>query len=408
MRMRKFIFIVGALLGALFFLSACEDGGHFLFEDTSEDMLDLHHNYQYGRHAVFFKSAPMQLAMYEPPHGSFIGMYTDAIQGLDGRVIAAHEAAIGVRHAAFMEVMYIGGDFPLLWVLECIAEQKIPIIVILPPEEEDFFSGNWEEILTETAAAFAEVPVPMFAVFFPVPKNSDWDAATYIAFFRYARAIFAIYAPHVAFVWTVDADKENFKENFKDYFPGNLAVDWVGLTLFSTSLEIPEYIMHFYHAFQRDKPIMLNLGLSHFSTADHRYRIAETAAVLEQIYHTIKRDFPRVKMVNYMDVNRLDYDGHDYRISMDTALQAAYRDSIRGFITEFPQNFDDALITQPIRSVYCAYIENGRIYLDIRIVASELGMPVPGPVRWIGGTQRVDAGLLDIRAEIDQGHVWLR
>ena len=406
--MSKQKIIAGALLAALIFLSACEDGGHFLFEDPSENVLNMHQSSQYGHHTVFFESAPMQLAMYEPSKGSFIGMYTDAFQRSDGRVIAAHEAVIGVRHAAFMEVMHIDGDFPLLWVLECIAEQKVPVIVILPPEEGDPFGNHWERTLTEAAIAFAEVPVPMFAVFYPVPPNPVWDVATYIAFFRYARAIFAIYAPHVAFVWTVDASKENFKENFRNYFPGNLAVDWVGLTLFSEALEVPEYITHFYNAFQRDKPIMLNLGLSHFSTEDHRYRIAETVAALEQIYHTIQREFPRVKMVNYMDVNRLDYDGHDYRISMDIDLQAAYRDSVRGFIVEFPRNFDDTLVIQPIRSAYSAYIEDGRIYLDIRIVTSELGLSVPGLTRWIGGAQRVDAALLDIRTEIERGHVWLR
>jgi len=399
-------FIVGALLAALFFLSACENGGHFLFEDPPENILDMHQN-QYGRHTVFFESAPMQLAMYEPPLGSFIGMYTDALEGRDGRVIATHEAAIGVHHAAFMEVMHIGGDFPLLWVLECVAEQKMPIVVILPPEEGDTFGANWEAILTETAVAFGSVPVPMFVVFYPVPQNPVWDAATYIAFFRYARAIFAIHAPHVAFVWAVDAGKENFKETFNDYFPGNLAVDWVGLTLFSGSLEMSEYIAYFYHVFQRDMPMMLNLGLSHFSTEDHRYRIAETATALEYIYHTIRRDFPRIKLVNYMDVSRLDYDGHDYRISMDVVLQAAYRDSVRGFMTEFPQNFDDTLMTRPIRSAYSAYIEDGRIYLDIRTVTSELGQPVSGLIRWIGGTERIDAAVLDMRVEVGEGYVRL-
>ena len=402
---------LGTLI-AVFLLSACEDGGHFLFENQPSE-------YSFKepealRYSVFFKSEPMQLAMYEPAQGSFIGMYTDTHPSSDGRVIAAQEAALGVRHAVFIDVMELGGDFPLLWVLECIAEHKMPLIVVLPPEEGDVFfrqgGGDWEDILTEAAKGFAEFPVPMFVVFYPVSADSGWDATTYIAFFRYARAIFAIHAPHVAFVWAVDSELENFL----DYFPGNLAVDWVGISLFLSGQEAVlnatalEELLHFYYNFQQHKPIMLNLGISHFSTKDHRYRIAETAEALKQIYRTIQRDFPRVKMLNYMDVCRIDYNGNDYRISVDSGLQAAYRDSVQGFIFQAPYGFDEAMYPQPIRSAYSAFVDAGRVYLDTRILTNELNLPLTSASQWKDGAQRVDAAALGIQVEIDQGHVWLR
>ena len=398
---------MGALLTSLILLSACEGSGHFLFNDPPDDISQASDQ---TRYTVFFESSPMPLAMYEPAQGSFAGMYTDALPSPNGRVIAPVEASIGASHATFMEVMHLGEDFPTLWVLECIAEQKIPVIVILPPEEGNPFDNEWEEILTETAISFSEFPVPMFAVFYPVPVDPIWDSATYIAFFRYARALFAVHAPHVAFVWAVDGDKENFI----DYFPGDLAADWVGLSLFSRSTDVLESgdalerIISFYHTFQQRKPMMLNLGLGHFSTADHRYHIAETSDALGKVYRTILRDFPRVKMVNYMDINRIDYNGNDYRVSMDTALRTAYRDSIQGFISATPRNFDDGLITQPIRSAYTAFVEDGRIYLDIRILEEALDISVSEQTRWIDGARRVDTELLGIRAEIYQGHVWLR
>lgn len=395
------IAITGVLI-MLSLLSACEDGGHFLFSDPYDY---LSQEPTTARYPVFIESEPVLLAMYEPAYGSFIGLYTDTLPRPDGRVIAEVESALGVSHDTFMEVIRLGDSFPTLWVLECIAEQKIPVIVILPPETGNPFGNRWEDILTETAMAFSEFPVPMFVVLYPIgPSWAPADAATYIAFFRYARAIFAQHAPHVAFIWSVDADMKDFSDNFMNYFPGRLAVDWVGLSLFASSCEPIEIPVDFYYAFQHDFPIMLNIGISHFSTTDHRYRIAETAATLEKVYHTILTDFPRVKMINYMDISRFEYNGRDYRISQDPGLRIAYLDSIQGFSPP-SGGLDSASI--PIRSAYNAFVEEGRIYLDVRIL-EEMGKPVPGQTRWIDGARRVDMSLLELSAEVGERRIVLQ
>ncbi|MCL2398468.1 MAG: hypothetical protein FWC91_01825 [Defluviitaleaceae bacterium] len=407
MRKLRLIFILTTIF---ILLSSCEDGRHLIIYDLPiDDAFDVQDEPYQTRHLVFIESQPMRLAMHEPSEGAFIGMYTDAIPGFDGRVIAAIESSLGVNHAAFMEVMHLGSEFPYLWVLECIAEQKIPILVILPPENGVPFGSHWQEILTETATSFGQFPIPMFVVFYPVSaETNSWDPATYIAFFRYARAIFAAHAPSVAFIWSIDAELENFE----DYFPGDLAVDWVGLSLFSQSTDLSpdllERAMRFYHTFHQNKPIMLNFGISHFSTADHRYRISETAIALKQIYRAIKSDFPRIKMINYMDIVRLDLTGQDYRISIDPALRAAYQESVGDFITVAPRSFDNSAVSQAIRSSYFAHVEDGIVYLDTRILEEELSISVPGQTEWIDGTRKVNAALLDINVEIDQGHVWLR
>ena len=389
------------LASSAFLLTGCEDGGHFIFSDPYEY---LNEDIGPTRHSVFFESAPMQLALHEPLTGTLIGMYTDAAPMPDGRVIASVEFATGVNHASFKEVMRLGEGFPTMWMLECIAEQKIPVIVILPPEYGSPFAGDWEYLLTETAKAFAQFPVPMFAVFYPVQANSGWDTDTYIAFFRYARSIFARYAPHVAFVWSVGADVSNFM----DFFPGNLATDWVGLSLFSSAADISYdlgLMVNFYHDFHQDFPIMLNIGVSHFSTVDHRYLIAETSAALKKIYQHILSDFPRVKMVNYMDINRQFYNGRDYRISADPSLRAAYQNSVIGFEQSL-ENFSDTFVIQPIRSLYAAIIDNNRIYLDARIIETELNLPVHNiQFKWLDGTRYVDAQLLGIDAVFYNGNV---
>jgi len=381
------------ILSAIFMLSACVEvryGGHFIFEPEEEEVKAEPLNTHYS---VFFESEPMPLAMFEPQQGAFLGIYSDVLPGIDGRVIAGLESLLGVQHAAFVEVIELGLDeyFPALWLLECIAEHKIPVIVIVPPTSPE---GSWEEMLLSSVSGFSEYPVPMFVVFYPLSADTGWQADTYIAFFRYARAIFAEHAPHVAFVWAADADKDNFL----DFFPGNSAVDWVGLSLnlsgSSPCAELLERALGFYHHFHRDFPIMLNLGISHFSTEDHRYHISETATLIRQIYSTILKEFPQIKMVNYMDLSRLSCAGSDYRIRMDAALRKAYRESTQDFISRASLNSDFAFGTRSIRSAYAAYVEDGVVYVDTRTLTNELGMPLPAGGRWIGGAHRVDVSTL--------------
>ena len=395
---KKTIIIIGVL-----FMSACGDGGHFLFDDPNSY---IQQEPGRTRHAVFFESAPMQPAKYEPLNSTLIGLYTDALPAPDGRVIANVEASLGVNHAVFMEVIRLGDDFPSLWILECIAEHKIPVIVMLPPDREDPFGNQWEQDLTEVALAFSEFSMPMYVIFYPVPANSGWDTTTYIAFFRYARALFAIHAPHVAFIWAVDSDVVNFT----DYFPGSQAIDWVGLSIFSSYADLMpgllpmDRFLNFYHTFQLDAPIMLNLGLSHFSTDDHRYHISETAEAMIEVYRNIVEGFPRIRMVIYMDISRTDYNGQDFRINMDSALRAAYRESVSNFMTGTPPHFDDNLFTLPIRSAYTAIVDDGQIFIDIRIF-EELNLQTPYQFTWMDGARMVDAEILNAVLYRGQVHI---
>jgi len=302
-----------------------------------------------------------------------------------------------------MDATRLGDPFPLLWILECIAEQKMPITVILPPEEGAPFGSHLTEELIETAIFFGAFNLPMFIVFYPVEDNSRWNPTDYIAFFRQARAIFATHAPKAAFVWSVDVHLDNFSA----FYPGELAVDWVGLSLFCQQPDTLEQAVAFYHKFQNVAPIMLNIGVAHFTIEGHRYHINEAAIALNQIYSTILNEFPRVRMVNYMNLSRVSETGQDYSISGDAALREAYRKSVEGFLTEMPRNGDDLEIIQALRSAYYAYVEDGRIYLDLRIVTEELGMPITSEMRWIGGARRVDVDLLGIRAELRDGQVWV-
>jgi len=389
-------------------LSSCEDGTHLFIRDDIAEYED--DDISQIRHSVFFYSEPRQLAMYEPRFGTLIGMYTDALPQND-RTIRHIEASTGVNHATFMDVMHLGDPVPFMWILECMAERKVPMIVILPPREEDEqskapFGGYWEETIRRTAMAIGNFNLPVFIAFYPVEAGMNWNPSSYIAFFRQARAIFAEHAPQVAFVWLVDSCI-SAPERF---YPGERASDWVGMNLFCQEPESLENALNFYNQFQHVAPIMLNLGIAHFTTEGHRYTISEAAFALNQIYQALLYEFPMVRMVNYMDVNRIPITGQDYRVSLDRDLRIAYYESVQGFLSELPRLESNEIgerIAMPIRSEYFAYVEDGRVYLDARILTEELGKANPRTTRWIGGARRVEAEEAGVSVVFRGGGIWL-
>ena len=260
---------------SVFSLAACnEPSEHFRsFDPTSSREQDASFSSVY--YTVFFGAEAVPLAMHEPTSGALIGFYTEALPRFDG-IIAPHEASLGVQHDAFMQTMRLDDEFPLQWLLECIAEQRLPILVIGPPETGTPFDHS---LLTEVVPAFGQFSVPMLVVFYPMSAGSNWSPDYYIAFFRHARVLFAQHAPNAAFVWAIDSDMENYMA----FYPGELAVDWVGMTLFldGENENFDASLNEFYHTFQHEKPIMLNVGISHLASADRRYRVHEAGHYAE-------------------------------------------------------------------------------------------------------------------------------
>ena len=142
----------------------------------------------------------------------------------------------------------------------------------------------------------------------PEARSFNYDVAGYLAFYRYARSVFREYAPHVAFVFTVfEADVLDSL----DYYPGDAYVDWIGLNLF---LPIDPVTGDFddaylnrldalYFTFQNNKPLIVTLAVSHFTTADHSYHLHEAGKQIKSLYSKLLNNYARVKAIVYYDLN---------------------------------------------------------------------------------------------------------
>ena len=71
------------------------------------------------------------------------------------------------------------------------------------------------------------------------------------------------------------------------------------------------------------------------------------------------------------------------------------------------QNTNVIEAIQPIRSAYYAYVEDGLVFLDFRILTEELHQPAPRESRWIDGARRVCAHAAGLTIEFRQGQVWI-
>ena len=78
------------------------------------------------------------------------------------------------------------------------------------------------------------------------------------------------------------------------------------------------------------------------------------------------------------------------------------------FLQSMSQNTNVIEAIQPIRSAYYAYVEDGLIILEFRILTEELNRPAPRESRWIDDARRVCAHAAGLTIEFIQGQVWIK
>ena len=68
-----------------------------------------------------------------------------------------------------------------------------------------------------------------------------------------------------------------------------------------------------------EKPIMLNISVSHFSTADRKYYLEDAVNEMSVLYNVVA-DFKGVSAVNYISYSELNEEGNNYKLSENSKL----------------------------------------------------------------------------------------
>ena len=326
-------------------------------------------------------------AMYEPAEGAYLGAWLRPDMSK-----SEFEDMIEKKHGVFAHEMVVGDEFPTTWILQSIASQAAPLIVLrLSGSSDDDFP------LAELAMFAYELGnfnFPAFIVFNPHIAGLDINAEDYVLLFRYARIIFRTYAPMAAFVWH---GYDNLATTESPFYPGHDVVDWVSLEILAPQgsegfkSDIPEELMPFYLSFQRYKPIiLLPVGVSHFSRRDYVYRVPEAAAEIVRVYEALRSQFPRVRLVVYRDHGSTTPQGDDFSLTREESLISAYRYAITD--SHFISRLGPGAMEGPIwmRSVHHGYYYEGQILIDREVLTARRHRPIPTVTTEINGRTFVD------------------
>lgn len=264
----------------------------------------------------------------EPLYGSYVGAFIDredrvveTFTGVNGQVHRDGDSfnkKTGKHHATFFMYNQYGYPFPQVWFDHLKEIGAGAQWVIQPRSLNDVKDDGY---LYDLARQVAASGVPTF-VRFAGEMNGNWvpyhgDPELYKQKFRLIARVFHQVAPNVAMVWCPNEIPE---AQIPDYYPGEDAVDWVGVNFYSVyyndnRLERPVWwrnpadcLDYVYRTYASRHPIMVGeCAASNESAADGVARPDFAADKIAQLYGSLPRRYPRVKAVHWFSMNALKY-----------------------------------------------------------------------------------------------------
>jgi hypothetical protein len=244
-------------------------------------------------------------------------------------------------HATYFMYMGYGSEFPYKWLQKCKEAGAIAHIALEP---DDLDKVQNDSYLQTFAKECGRLQWPIF-LRYASEMNGTWtkwhgEPKKYREKFRLVHDVMKKYAPLVATVWCPNAVPLN---NIMDYYPGDDAVDWVGVNVYSVPfydndprnsavLDSPLALIDpLYKAFADRKPMAIcEYGASQMAAADKVHRPDFAITKMRQLYAALPRLYPRIKMISWFDMNTLKHAApgrqlNDYSITEYPSVLDAYR-----------------------------------------------------------------------------------
>ncbi len=292
-------------------------------------------------------------AKHEPRVGCYIGAYIDLDSKLKKTYVddtgkvhhlpEEFEALTGKSHASYFFYLGYGVDIPLDWVTMLGKKGKIVHIALEPNDGLDPVKDDG--YLHQLADDMARSKAPIF-LRFGSEMNGRWtaygkDAKEFREKFRLVARVMHERAPNVAMVWCPFTEP---KRNIASFYPGDDAVDWVGVNIYSVTyfnqdrsqpamnIHPTEMLDYVYSSFGTHKPFMIGeYGATHYSMLEDKPQVAFASRVIRGMYEALPRKYPRVKCINYFDSNAIELAhrrNNNYAVTQNPDVLAVYRDVI--------------------------------------------------------------------------------
>lgn len=321
---------------------------------------------------LYISHSDYRPSLYEPSEGCYLGGYILANDILNYD-IAEFEKKVKKPHGIYKYNLLLENGFPSNWILECISKMKTPYIVLNPSQDHML-----DELkLITVAKSFGDISIPIFLDVYPDVQRYNILPDDYKKYYITIRKVFEQYAPNVSFVWSVDI---NNVYSSPVYYPGDEYVDWVGVSVYQPiykdndryNINIWSNLDFFYNTYNRNKPVMITeFAVSHYSNVDHTYYIQDAKDKIKNFYTTIKDNYPRVKLINYMDF----YGMENYKVTDDETILKTYNEST------LDSYFISDVVTESVwtdkqvfKSAFEVYEGENQIYVSNRFLEYELNL----------------------------------
>lgn len=272
--------------------------------------------------AIPSEDAPVteNLARLEPARGCYLGVRDDPNGRYWGRSEANAEdfsRRLGAPVAVAFDYNTYGRPFPKAWAGR---EARRGRAVQIAWEPENIEDVEDDDYLKEWAKAAGESDAAIF-LRFGGEMNGSWtrwgrSPHEYRSKFRLVHDVMAKYAPNVAMVWAPNAVPVT---NLDAYYPGDDAVDWVGISLYLVRYydddlsrpgwqDSPEFFIDpFYRKYAARKPLCLvECGVTRRSRAEESGADSFAACRLQDLFDAIKIRYPRLKMACLFDRDNIE------------------------------------------------------------------------------------------------------
>lgn len=332
--MRKHIKHVVIFLYIIYILGGCTRSNSTGLNRDESISVDIQYQIKKLPYTVYMQKE-IEYSSYEPKKGAYLGAYVLANPEIDFD-ITKFEEAVGKNIAISIRHYRLGQKFPKQWLLLCLAQNKAPYVVIEPDNIKTPYNTN---LLQQVAQQFENAyGMPVFLEFYPNPKEFG-NPSEYIAYFQLAKEIFSQYVPNAVFVWSVDM--EDIYDSIL-YYPGDDYVDWIGMSMYFPIyknnepyvVNVTERLDYFYNMYQNKKPMMISkLAVSHYSKKGHTFYTEEASNLIQYIYSEIAQEYPRIKGINYVDINNIkiapnDIGNDNFTVSTEPKMTRAYKEAI--------------------------------------------------------------------------------
>lgn len=292
-----------------------------------------------------------RLGKFEPPYGCALGAFLDRDERLGRSFMDENSQShydpeefarlTGKKLASVFCYLSYGRPFPSRWVARLKQQGVVPHIAWEPNRGLDVV--NDDEYLRSFAEDCERADWPIF-IRFASEMNGDWtryggDPLRYKVKWAIVQTVFARIAPNVAMVWCVNATPE---QPIATFYPGDGYVDWVGINFYSvpffdnnpkrdgTWANPADQLKYVYDLYAARKPIMIcEYGASHRAKLDNVDRSAWAAKKIHELYASLPRLYPRVKLIDIFDNDNLTYAEvgrqlNDYSVTNSEVVRSAY------------------------------------------------------------------------------------